>query len=69
MTDQENGGIEQLYADCPDCGTPVSVWCDCPECRWYDDEAWERALVDQLPPDKRPQVDWGIERDRDGGGA
>jgi hypothetical protein len=47
-----------LVVDCPECGGgPVSVWCACPECGWYDEAQWERALVDELPPDAQALVE------------
>lgn len=38
------GKITRDYYDCPNCGFPISKWMDCPECRWYDEEAWERTI-------------------------
>lgn len=38
---------EYTFWDCPDCGEPICTWTDCPCCEWYDEEAWERALVAQ----------------------
>jgi len=38
---------EYTFWDCPDCGAPICTWTDCPECGWYDDVAWNRAIVSQ----------------------
>jgi hypothetical protein len=46
-------GELELRGDCPDCGTCIGVWTTCPECGWYDEGAWEDALVSELPPDMR----------------
>lgn len=30
--------------ECPECSFPVGSFCDCPECGWYDAEAWNEAV-------------------------
>lgn len=38
------GELERDYYDCPNCGFPLAGWMDCPDCRWYDEDAWKRTL-------------------------
>lgn len=36
------GGYD--HYECPECAASVCSYCDCPECGWYDAEAWEDAI-------------------------
>lgn len=45
--DTERTGTLQLYADCPECGEPVGVWCDCAVCGWYDPGTWADSLEEE----------------------
>jgi len=42
--DAIEGEVTRHYYSCPNCEFPISTWMDCPECRWYDEGAWERTL-------------------------
>ncbi|WP_134672647.1 hypothetical protein [Halorussus marinus] len=53
----EPDGSEESYDyyECPnpECDATMAEWMDCPECRWYDADAWERTLSldDEVPPE------------------
>lgn len=34
------GEVTRHYWSCPSCCFPLCGWMDCPECGWYDEEAW-----------------------------
>lgn len=40
------GEVTRDYYECPnpDCDGFMVEWMDCPECLWYDEDAWERTL-------------------------
>lgn len=42
--DPIEGEVTRHYFECPDCEFPLCPWTDCPDCGWYDEDAWERTL-------------------------
>lgn len=32
------------HYECPACGASLCSFCDCPECGWYDGDAWRAAI-------------------------
>lgn len=59
-TDSIEGEVTRHYYECPnpECDFFMSTWMDCPECLWYDEDAWERTLSEDHRPDDSTLADY-----------